>query len=264
MKDFVEIKGSRMYYEITGEGEAIVFIHADGLDCSMWDAQYEYFKNKYTIIRYDIRGFGKSDVPSEQPYSFAEDLNILLQHLSIEKAHLVGLSLGGAIAIDFALLCPDKTLSLIVADSGIAGSGFSEKFLREVDTIIALAKENKLAEAKAKWLNLDFFEYSRKLPKVWSRIETMVADTSGYRWFGNNQPIDLQPLASERLQDVHVPTLIVIGEYDIADFQKKVPFMHEKIKNSRVIQIPNAGHLSNMDNPDRFNKELEVFLERLH
>ena len=264
MKDFLEIKGSRIYFEIAGEGEAIVFIHADGMDSSMWDEQFDYFKQNYRVLRYDIRGFGQSDIPSNHPYSFAEDLDILLQHLSIDKTHVVGLSLGGAIGIEFALLYPNKVLSLTLADSGIAGSGFSQKFLDDLNKIIILAKASKYTEAKAAWLELDIFSYSRTLSKVWSRIEGMVTNTSGYRWYGNNQPIDLQPLAADQLQNILAPTLIIIGEHDIADFQEKVPFLHQKIKNSRVVTIPDAGHVSNMDNPERFNKELEVFLENLN
>lgn len=263
MKDFIKIKGSRIYYELAGEGEVIVLIHADSLDSRMWDKQFAFFTKKYKVLRYDIRGFGKSDIPSTEMYSFSEDLHLLLTHVSIEKAHVVGLSLGGAIAIDFALLYPDNVVSLVLADSGIAGHGFSPEFLKEVHEVIVLAKEHKLAEAKSKWLRLEFFAYSKQFPDVWNDIQTMVTDTSGYRWYGNNQPIDLQPFAANRLDEIHIPTRIIIGEHDIADFQKKASFMHQNIKRSKVVQIPHAGHLSNMDNPDQFNTELQTFLENL-
>jgi len=92
MNGHITIKGSQIYYESIGDGDPMVFIHADGLDSRMWEQQVAHFSKNYRVIVYDIRGFGKSDIPSDQTYSFVEDLSLLLSHLNISKAHLVGLS----------------------------------------------------------------------------------------------------------------------------------------------------------------------------
>jgi 3-oxoadipate enol-lactonase len=252
---FIEITGSKIYYEKAGSGDPIIFVHADALDCRQWDSQFEYFSKKFTVIRYDIRGFGKSDIPSDAPYSFSEDLRQLMDALHITKAHLVGLSLGAAVSIDFALMYPGRVRSLILADSGISGDGFDQEFIDSVNTIKKEATAGNMDRAKELWLNLPIF--SRKNPA----INQMVADTSGYRWYGKNQPSELNGVA--RLSEIHVPTLILVGEHDIGDFQRKSIVLHEKISGSIFERIPEAGHLSNMDNSKRFNEEVETFFSIL-
>ena len=257
----ITISGSKIYYEKAGSGEPIIFLHADALDHRQWDTQAAYFSQKYTVFSLDIRGFGKSDVPTDASYSFSEDLLALIDALSIQKTHLVGLSLGSAIAIDFALTHADRVLSLVLADSGIAGDGFSEPFIANIRSIVSKAKNHDLAGAKKEWLSLSIFDYSRKYPDVWKQIELMVDNTSGYRWFGANQPIDIDPPAAARLSDIHVPTLVLVGEHDIEDFQRKSKLLHEKISGSKFVIISGAGHLSNMDNPEAFNQTVQKFFD---
>lgn len=256
----IPIDGSKIYYEKAGQGDVVIFIHADALDSRQWDSQFEYFAKKYTVIRYDIRGFGKSEIPRNTSYSFSEDLNKIMQVLSIKKAHLIGLSLGAAVIVDFALTHPDKVHSLVLADSGISGDGFDKLFVERINEIIDLAKQGDLEKAKEFWLNLNIFDYSRKNPYVWRVVDQMVRDTSGYRWYGKNQPMDMHPRAVERLSSIKVPTLILVGEHDILDFQRKSKLLHGQIKESNLVTIPNAGHLSNMDNPAEFNRLIELSL----
>jgi len=254
------INGAKVYYQTAGKSTPLIFIHADSLDSRMWNEQLKYFSNKYQVICYDIRGFGKSDLPTNTPYSFHEDLNDFFIHLAIKKAHLVGLSLGGATAIDFTLSYPEKVKSLVLADSGISGDEFSQSFLKGIFKVIKLAKDNKIDAAKKEWLKLDIFSYSRKYPSVWEFIETMVKDTSCYRWFGKNRPLQLEPKAVERLDEIKTQTLILVGEHDIEDFQRKAKLLNTKIKNSRLEIVSDAGHLSNMDNPGEFNQKVYDFL----
>src|SRR5215471_18556647 len=96
------VKSTQLYYEVTGEGQPLVLVHSGGFDRRLWDEQFTTFASRYSVIRYDARGHGESPPPTK-PYSDAEDLYSLLRWLQIEKAHLVGLSLGGSIVIDFAL-----------------------------------------------------------------------------------------------------------------------------------------------------------------
>lgn len=256
----IKIDGSKIYYEKEGRGDPIIFLHADALDSRQWDTQFAYFAKKYTVVRYDIRGFGKSHNPTDAPYSFSEDLFLFMKHLSLDKAHVVGLSLGAAISIDFALTYPQKVRSLVLADAGISGDGFDESFLKNINIITHLAKDGDLARAKEAWLNLSIFDYSRKNFDVWNSVKEMVNDTSGYRWYGKNQPIEIDPPAIKRLPNIKAPTLVLVGEHDTPDFQRKSKLLHEKIQGSQFAIIPNAGHLSNIDNPEEFNKTVDSFL----
>jgi pimeloyl-ACP methyl ester carboxylesterase len=99
-----DANGARLYFEMAGSGEALVFIHGLGLDARMWDLQCEVFAQRFSVIRYDLRGFGRSSVPTAEGYSHAEDLHALLRFLRVQQAHILGLSFGGRHAVNFGLL----------------------------------------------------------------------------------------------------------------------------------------------------------------
>lgn len=105
---FAPVKGTRLFYEVAGSGEPLVLIHGGQLDSRMWDDQFETFARSFRVLRYDIRGFGGSPIP-EAPYSNAEDLAALMDYLGMAQAHLVGLSLGGMVASDFAVARPSAS-----------------------------------------------------------------------------------------------------------------------------------------------------------
>lgn len=115
------VKGTRLYFEVAGSGPAAVLLHGFSLDTRMWDDQFDVLAREFRVVRYDQRGFGKSDVPTDEPYSGVEDLRSLLDYLAIETPHVIGLSLGGGLAIDFALTQPAMVDSLIVAGSNLSG-----------------------------------------------------------------------------------------------------------------------------------------------
>lgn len=117
---FAIINGTRIYYEMIGEGDVLVLLHSGYTDLRLWDDQFELFGRYFKVIRYDIRGFGRSDKPSE-PFSHFEDLKELLNYLGIDKAHLVGVSMGGSIAIDFTLQYPDSVEYLVLSGSSLNG-----------------------------------------------------------------------------------------------------------------------------------------------
>src|SRR5215510_8071791 len=110
------VNGTRLYYEMTGKASAdhaVVFIHGFTLDTRMWDDQFEYFARQFQVVRYDMRGFGKSAVPTDQEYSHVEDLKALLDYLGIKQAYLVGQSKGGAVTLDFTLTYPETVDALV-------------------------------------------------------------------------------------------------------------------------------------------------------
>lgn len=110
---YCPVKHGKLYFEMTGSGEPIVLIHGGQMDCRIWDAEVELLRSNYRVIRYDVRGYGRSPAPTEV-YSLHEDLARLLDRLEVPKAHLVGLSLGGAAAIDFAIAHPERVGKLVV------------------------------------------------------------------------------------------------------------------------------------------------------
>ncbi|MGD8857036.1 MAG: alpha/beta hydrolase, partial [Chloroflexota bacterium] len=134
----VEINGAQLYYETQGDGPPLLLIHAGVADCRMWDDQIDAFSGAYRVIRFDLRGFGRSDMP---PGSFAnhEDVRALLDHLDARPAHVLGISFGGAIALDFCLAYPDYVRSLILGVPSVGGIEPSERirrFWREEDAAL--------------------------------------------------------------------------------------------------------------------------------
>jgi len=111
-----KVNGTQLYYEVAGQGPPLVLMHGFLLDTRMWDDQFATFAQQYRVLRYDARGFGKSALPTEELYLHADDLKALLKYLELPQAHLVGLSMGGGIATDFAILYPELVRTLTVAD----------------------------------------------------------------------------------------------------------------------------------------------------
>lgn len=130
---FVEVDNSHLYYEVAGEGNPIVFINAGGLDCRMWDAQFETFAYQYQVIRYDVRGIGQSGTRTHL-FSHINDLFKLLKFLDLERIILIGASFGGRLAINFTLLHPEFVSALIVVGPDLNGYKFSKNNKQRMNT----------------------------------------------------------------------------------------------------------------------------------
>src|SRR3990172_7963847 len=115
---YIDVDNGRLYYEVAGDGPAVVLSHAGIADLSMWDDQFETFAERYRVIRYDVRGFGRSSTP-EREYSHVDDLHRLLHHLDAYDAALVGVSMGGQIVIQFALVHPEVVTALVPVAAGL-------------------------------------------------------------------------------------------------------------------------------------------------
>ena len=138
---FADVNDASIYYEIAGKGDPLVLVHGFTLDTRMWDDQLSEFSKRYRVIRYDARGFGKSSVPEEgKPYSHAKDLKGLLDRLNVRKASVIGLSMGGSIAINFALEYPDYVSSLIPVDAVLGGFRWSSDFSEWFTSLFNIAE----------------------------------------------------------------------------------------------------------------------------
>lgn len=261
-KDYAEVNGTRLYFEVAGSGHPMILIHGFTLDNRMWDDQFDTFALHYRVIRFDVRGFGKSALPTSESYSYAADLKALIDHLGILHAYVLGLSLGGMIAIDFALEYPEATEALILADTVLGGFQW-QKFGRSLALVWGRAEKSGIQSAKEQWVSLGLFKPVREKPDVASRLMQMVSDYSGWH-FGKDNPFPgLYPPAIERLDRISAPTLIIVGELDLVDFHSIAGIIKEQIPAARKVVIPNVGHLSNMENPERFNEIVLGFLADL-
>jgi 3-oxoadipate enol-lactonase len=257
---YAEINGARIYFEVTGSGQPVVFVHGFSLDTRMWDDQVEAFAPEYEVIRYDVRGFGRSGPGMSEPFSSIDDLKALLDYLGYRTAHIVGLSMGGGIATSFAAVYPQATLSLVPVDSNLWGYRFSSAWNESFSGLGPTATDKGVEAAKRYWLAHELFVPANEQPEVAARLRAMVGDFSGWHWLHDDGERGLDPPTIERLPRIGVPTLVVLGERDLPDFHQISERLATQIPNARKVVLANVGHMSNMEDPTAFNLAVLEFL----
>jgi pimeloyl-ACP methyl ester carboxylesterase len=264
---YVEVDDGKLYYEMAGEGDTLVLVHAGFVDSRMWDDQWEAFTQRCRVIRYDMRGFGKSD-PAQGPVSRRDDLHCLLGHLGVQRAHLLGCSLGGEAVMDWALEHPDRTSSLIVvstAPSGFELQGEPPRYMLEMMDAAQKGDLERASELQIRiWLDGPFRQPEQVNPAVRARAAEMNRVPVKYGTFfkADAQPANpLDPPAATRLDEIRVPTLIVAGALDHPEILRAADVMVKEIKGAKKVIIPDSAHLPNMEQPEAFNRAVLAFLE---
>ncbi len=253
------INSTRLYYEVMGEGQPLVFLHGFTLDHRMWDNQFYYFSRYYQCIRFDLRGFGQSALPGSSPYTYQEDIKSLLQSLGItEPVILIGHSIGGQAALNFALRYPHYTKALVLADTQIEGYIFK---VFKTEQIVNNARNKSIEYAKRKWIAHEIFAHARKNKITAECLEQMIHFYSGWHFVSDNPLVAFNPSPWQELEKVNKPVLAIYGEFDLPDFIEMTEAAATRIPNAQKAIIPHAGHISNMENPALFNKELYRFFD---
>ena len=240
----------------------MVFVHGITLDARMWDDQMDTFSRHHMVVRYDIRGFGRSVVPTGR-YNHSEDLMSLLKSLDLSKVHICGLSMGGRFSLNFALAYPEAVSSLTLADSGLGGYHWSKEFEAFLGTVKSTAKKLGVEEAKKLWLRGPLFKLAMEDPKLASRLTQMVGNYSGWHWTNHDPEEIIDPPAIGRLNSVRLPTLVLVGEYDEPDFQLIAELLVKGMPEAQKQIVKGAGHMTNMEKPHEFNEILLRFLSSL-
>ena len=260
---FLETKGARIYYEVEGQGEPVVLIHAGIANLRMWDEQVPALADAYRVIRYDTRGFGRTET-EDVAFSNRADIAALLDHLGEESAHLVGVSRAGQIALDFALELPQRVRSLVVANGGVSGYESPD------DDYSLFERAEKWEEAKdweplAEW-ETDFWvnglgqPKDRVAPAIRDRVhEWILTNYQADKVSGRPQPLD--PPAVGRLRELRVPLLVILGTLDEPGTSASMRHLAESVPHARLEPFEGAAHMLNMEQPERFNRLLREFLD---
>ena len=262
----VAVNGTKLYYELSGVGECIVFIHGNFGDRRHWDDQFEHFAKNYKVLRYDVRGYGKSAMPVKgEKYGPHDDLKALLDYLKIEKAHLVGFSMGSGIAIDFAVEYPEMAYSLTAVGPTVHGnwSPVAKDFIREYRSVPSLVKEKGVKGAAEEYVEFKSLNSHKMSPGVKKRIVENAYDYTFWH-FLNPEKIKIAPDAVNPLDTIKFPTLIITSEYDIEYSREVADLLNEKIPHSLKVDIDDATHYMFMDKPKEFNSTLFKFLADLN
>ncbi|MHA2181982.1 MAG: alpha/beta fold hydrolase [Promethearchaeota archaeon] len=261
---FAKVNTTKLYYEILGEGHPLVLIHGGLMDRRMWDHQFNLFAKDYKVIRYDLRGYEKSDVPKDK-FSHIDDLYQLLQFLNIDKTYILGLSLGGMIAIDFTLEHPDIVDALITVSSALNGYPYAdaEDFESRFLAIYKAAKEEGLDKAIELLMELPFFVPVEHDVRTVQKMRTLIKEN--FETWSKDQELYVwtSPPAIERLIEIKVPTLVVVGDHDVTDILGVADTLTNEIPGAKKVVIRGAGHHVNMEKPKEFDRIVINFLNNL-
>jgi len=236
----------------------------------MWDAQVAALAEHYRVIRYDVIGHGQSSGLSSSLTNGSirdwEYLGELLDELEVEKAHVVGLSMGGGIAINFALAYPDRVQTLTPMDARISGYNVPSELGDRFNQYINVSSMKGVQEALPLWANDPLFAPANSHPDVRAQLEQMVIEDHGslgagayFQWPNPLKIASPSPSALSRLPQITAPTLAMVGELDLIDFQLQADLIDARVPNSTKIVVPAAGHMSNMENSEFVNATLLEF-----
>lgn len=259
----IAANGININYTFDGPENAPFVTMSNSLasNLSMWDPQISALVRRYRVLRYDTRGHGQTDAP-QGPYSLddlTEDVRALLQALGIRKTHFVGLSMGGMIGQILGLKYPDLLQSLVLCDTMSRVPPDAKPMWEErIHTAETRGMEPTVETTIGRWFTEPFRE---RRPDVIDKVRTMIRTTPPQGYAGCCHAIAGLNL-TDRLQDITVPTLIIVGEDDPGTPVAASRVIHEHIKGSELVILKSAAHLSNMEQPEAFNQALTPFLAK--
>ncbi len=263
---YVSIGDVKLYYEEKGEGEPVVMIHGGFIDSRMWDGQFDVLAEEYRAVRYDARGHGRSG-GKDSVFADIEDLHLILQELNIEKAVLMGLSMGGQISTDFTLEYPDKVKALVLAGPGMSGYPFESpevgEYIRDLRSAFAEDNFESVIECFARaWTDGPQRQPEDVNPDVRTKILDMLSG-SQKRWEISHLSRPIEPPAMDRLSEIKIPVLVIAGSIDMPDILDIVNIIENSIPGARKVLIQDAAHMVNMEKPEEFNRLVLEFLKNL-
>jgi pimeloyl-ACP methyl ester carboxylesterase len=266
---YVKADGARLYYEIAGEGPFLVLVHAGIADRRMWDAQFGSLARDFRVLRYDMRGFGKSSMTSAA-FSRRGDLLLVLETLGFTSVHLVGCSMGGGAVIDLALEHPERVAALILVSPAVGGYAYTAPPPASVLELIDALKRRDFDRAAEQQVRI-WVDGPKRAPgapdkKIRDLVREMSRDALTLQaeflsdtGFVMEEP--MAPPAFSRLDQIRVPVLVIAGDCDDDTNMDIARALANKIASAKLSIISGAAHLPNMEKPDEFNRMVLEFLK---
>jgi pimeloyl-ACP methyl ester carboxylesterase len=259
----VELGTRGIAYDDAGEGRPVLLVHGYPHHRKLWAPQVRALAGQNRVIALDLPGFGESDMPERFTIdAWADGLARFLDALSVERAIVAGLSMGGYITLAFWRLHRDRVLALVLADTR-AGADTEEGKQKRRETIELARREGPTAVARAMLPGMVGKSTREREPSVVATMRAMLESASVDSIVGASEAMMNRPDATGLLATIDVPTLIVVGEEDVLTPPKESRAMHAAIPGSRLEIIPAAGHVSNVERPAAFNQVLSEFLAGL-
>ena len=261
--------GTRLYYEETGTGRPVIFVHEFAGDLRSWELQVRHFARRYRCIAFNARGYPPSDVP-ENPAAYsqtiaADDIKAVLDHLAIDKAHIVGLSMGGFATLHFGFRHPHRALSLCVGGCGYgAEPNQRARFRAEAEAIAGFIKSAKMPAFAEKYAyGPTRVQFENKDPRGHAEFKRMLAEHSAAGSANTQAGVQKERPSLyalvEEMKRITVPALIIHGDEDWPCLLPGV-LMKQTIPSAALAVMPNCGHAINLEEPDQYNRIVGDFL----
>lgn len=262
---FIDVPGGRLYHEVEGSGPPLMLIHGGLGSLRMWDEQVPAFAEHYRVIRYDARGYGRTET-DDVPFSNRADAAAVLAHAGAASCHLIGQSRGGSIALDFTLERPDLVSSLVSVAGNAGGSepelpaGVESPPWDEMERLWEAKDWETLAELETRvWVDGWGQPSDRISPALRRRVHDWILDN--YRAEKNEgQPQPLDPPAAQRLDELGLPLLVITGTSDDAQSLANSRHLASSVRGARLEEFEGAAHMVHLEEPERFNRLVLEFL----
>jgi pimeloyl-ACP methyl ester carboxylesterase len=265
---FVNSGHARLYYEMAGQGLPLVMIHAGVADSRQWNNEFAFFARNYQVVRYDMRGYGKSE-PADGEFSHLEDLVAILNTVGLhEPVVVMGCSMGGGLAMDFALTHPASVRALIMVGSGPSGLELDVPRLAKFDDVEKAFEAGDLDRVAELETQIWFDGTGRTPEQVNQAMRKLAYEMNRQalshevKGLGKRLP-NTQASAFDRLNDLKIPVLIIVGAHDTPYILAAADYMIENLPSVQKVTIEDAAHLANMDQPGEFQTAVANFLEGL-
>ena len=257
----INVNGAEFYIEDGGDGPALLFMHGFSFDSRMWCAQREHFSRDYRVLAYDARGFGRSSLPDDSPWSMMADLEGILTRTGATPAILIAHSMAAITACDYACQYPSRVVALVLVSPSAADYPWSEAFMAQWVAYQDLASVSMDA-ARIAWLGSELFACACADPAVASTVRSMVDDYSGWHWL-TQHPVGRGRREVSGRDTIRQPVLLVNGREDSPEFLACAASLAQRMPNAHQLLIEQADHLCNMEWPELFNNEVDHFLTGL-
>jgi 3-oxoadipate enol-lactonase len=256
-----------LHNEVAGDGPAVALLHSTVCDGRMWDAEFAALTERYRVLRYDFPGYGRSPLPGGD-WSNVEDLRGLLDEVGMERPALVGLSGGAFVALDFALVHPDRVRGLVLAAPAIGGLDWSEEIQRfgeEEDSLLEAGDVEGAVELNLRtWVDGPQRGPDDVDPEVRAKVGEMQRRAFEVQLAAEPGRLRrLEPPAAERLHEIDAPTLVLVGDADVPDVLERAELLARRIPGARKVVLPDVAHIVNLERPDEFLALVLDFLESL-
>ena len=256
------VNGIDIRYTVTGDGPWLALSHSLACNLEMWDEEVKRLSKRFKVLAYDSRGHGESGAPTG-PYTLdmiADDIKGLFDHLGIERAHWIGLSMGGVFGLATALRHPGIFRSLVLADTS---SKLADEGIAAFRQRVAAAREGTMEAMVEPTLKRWFKDSFRaKKPALMARVGDWIRKTPLDGYVGTSAAIPAIDV-THRLREIDIPVLVIVGEDDVAMPVAMAQVLARELPDAELVVIPDAGHLSNLEQPEAFNAALDRFYARI-